>query len=54
MTELGNQFIVCGGHTIQDHARCLASVEAYDHEVKQWTFITPMRVDCASMSAVGM
>ena len=53
MELLGDQLIVCGGHTLLDSPRCLNSVEVYSLELEQWTYITPMRKDCACMGAAG-
>ena len=53
MATLDNQLLVCGGRTSVDAPRCLASVEAYSLELRQWTHITPMRQDCRDMGAVG-
>ena len=53
MVRLDDQLIVCGGHTLLDSSRCLNSVEVFNLELQQWSYITPMRKDCAAMQAVG-
>ena len=53
MATVDSTMFVCGGKSQLVGGRCLSSVESYDPRVDQWSFVTPMRHDCCSMSAVG-
>ena len=53
MTLVDSELIACGGKASREHSRCLSSVEAYDIDADQWTFLAPMRLGCAHLMAKG-
>lgn len=58
MSCLGNQLIVCGGAGRvpidgPSAPRHLSSVESYCLETEQWTYLSPMRFEACSPTAVG-
>ena len=53
MTSVGSELIACGGKASRQHSHRLSSVETYNIDADQWTFLAPMRLDCAHMKATG-
>jgi hypothetical protein len=54
LTALGDKLIACGGWVnCSQGERQLSSVEAYDPAQNKWTYLSPMRNDCASHAATG-
>ena len=53
MTLVGTELIASGGKASREHSHCLSSVEAYNIDADQWTFLAPMRLGSAHMTATG-